>query len=112
MQIVQKANIPYGVKNYQTERGWQQAVITAQEADAIQQWYRDEANKVMTESLQDAGEQLGKLAMRSCVTPTNVRELATFMAERRLPHISRVFEDFLKVKVEKERHDIASEVSA
>jgi hypothetical protein len=75
----------------------------------IQNEVRKRNARIVAESIEDARTILGKSGVNSAVTPENVRELALHLSERRIVHISKVYEEFLKAKIRAERESIGPE---
>jgi hypothetical protein len=95
--------VPVAVRNYKTERGWRLADITVAEEAAIQDEVRKRNNEVMAQALCDAERLLGAMGLTNSVTPGRVVKLAIFLAERRVAHVSRTYDEYLTRKIERER---------
>jgi hypothetical protein len=98
-------DLPVGIRNYRTQNGWTQAVITIVEDALIQSEVRKRNNEVMQEAIADAKQLLSESGLRNAVTPQRVADLALFLAERRILHISRIYDEYLTLKVSRERQE-------
>lgn len=94
---------PIAVMNYRTKKGWEQAEITAENEIAIQHEARTKNVGIVAECLLDAKGILEGAKTPVIATPENVLRLALFLAERRIIHISRTYDEFLKAKVTEAR---------
>lgn len=104
-------SVPIAVKNYLTAAGWHQTGITAEDEELIQNEVRKRNYQIAGESLEDARRLLAASGVSNAVTPKNVLELALHLSERRIVHISKIYEDFLKAKVAAERRSMGAERS-
>jgi len=95
--------VPVAVKNYRTDLGWQQATITSIEDAMIQSEVRRRNNQTVAEALRDARVLLAEAGMRDAVTAQRVADLARFLAERRIIHVSRIYDEYLTAKINRER---------
>lgn len=91
--------VPVAVKNYRTPEGWEQAFLTAEEEALIQVAVRQRNAEIVEESITDAKGLLAGSGVRNAVTPRNVVELALLLGERRIVHISRVYDQYMAAKV-------------
>ena len=108
--------MPVAVKNYRTELGWQQATITSIEDAMIQSEVRRRNNETVAEALRDARALLADSGVRDAVAAQRVADLALFLAERRIIHVSRIYDEYLTAKINRERssrtHEEAMEEEA
>ena len=95
----QRPRIPAAVKNYSTPEGWEQAFLTEEEERLIQDEVRARNAALVGECLTDAKDLLEMCPVQRAATPKNTLELAMFLAERRVVHISRVLDQFMTAKV-------------
>lgn len=99
-------SVPIAVKNYVTTSGWQQTAVTAEDEELIQREVRKRNYQIASESFEDARRLLAQSGVSNAVTPRNVLELALHLSERRMVHISKIYEEFLKAKIAAERRSI------
>ena len=108
--------VPVAVKNYRTDLGWQQATITSIEDPMIQREVRRRNNETVAEALRDARVLLAEAGVRDAVAAQRVADLALFLAERRIIHVSRIYDEYLTAKINRERssrtHEEAMEEEA
>ncbi|MEW5983725.1 MAG: hypothetical protein AB1806_15340 [Acidobacteriota bacterium] len=103
MEVGRREGEPVAVMNYLTERGWQQAIVTPDDNERIQAEVGKRTEELTAECLLEAKRLLADLGVGNAVTPKNVLDLGMFLAERRIVHISKVYQEHLKAKVERER---------
>lgn len=106
----ERPGVPVAVKNYLTPDGWEQAFLTAEEDNLIQSAVRRRNTEILEESVTDAKKLLAISGVRNAVTPRNVVELAVLLAERRIMHVSRVYDEFLTAKIAAARREPATGV--
>lgn len=70
--------------------------LTPAEVEELQAKVRQRNFEIATESVEDAKRLLASSGVRSAVTAANVVRLAERLMERRILHLSRVLEDFLR----------------
>jgi uncharacterized protein (DUF362 family) len=97
--------VPVAVRNYQTARGWKQARVTQAEQAIIQQALRRENSAIFAQSMEDAKLMLAQSGIQDAVTSRNVITVAEFLAERRIVHVGKIFEDYLTAKITRERQE-------
>jgi len=101
--------VPVAVKNYRTDLGWQQATITSIEDAMIQSEVRRRNNETVSEALRDAKVLLTEAGVRDAVTAERVADLGLFLAERRIIHVSRIYDEYLTAKIDRERSSRTTE---
>jgi uncharacterized protein (DUF362 family) len=104
--------VPVAVRNYQTARGWKQARVTQAEQAIIQKALRRENSAIFAQSMEDAKHMLAQSGIQDAVTSRNVITVAEFLAERRIVHISKIFEEYLTAKVTREREEFTKAETA
>jgi len=103
------------VRNYQTKDGWQQEQITAEEDRKIQQSVRDRNARIAGECLHDAEVILRSSSEgegKSIATPNNIVEIGVLLAERRIPHVTSAYSEFLTWKIAQKRNPRQEEAEA
>jgi hypothetical protein len=97
--------VPVAVGNYQTARGWKQAKVTQSEQAIIQRALRRENNAIFAQSMEDAKLMLAQSGIQDAVTSRNVITVAGFLAERRIVHINKILDEYLRAKIRREREE-------
>lgn len=95
--------IPVAVMNYQTLDGWRQTRVSYREHEVLQDGLRKLEATIMQECLEDARTLLAMSGVSGALTAGQLVNLAKFLAERRIPHINRLCDNYIKFKVEEER---------
>lgn len=104
----ERPDVPAAVKNYRTPEGWEQAFLTAEEEALIDGEVRRRNANVFEQSIEEARGLLAGSGVRNAVTPRNVVDVAVLLAERRIVHISRVYDQFMAAKVAAARRQPAA----
>jgi hypothetical protein len=97
--------VPLAVRDYQTARGWKQAKVTQVEQAIIQKALRRENKAIFAQSMEDAKLMLAQSGIQDAVTSRNVITVAGFLAERRVVHISKILDEYLRAKITREREE-------
>lgn len=83
--------------NHVRFESWKQGTMTAADEQTIQAEIRSRNMRIAAESIRDA-KHLLEQEFRSPM-PHNVLELAIYLSERRTPHVSKSYDEFLRAKV-------------
>jgi hypothetical protein len=73
--------------------------ISPEEEEEIQHALAKKNAAILNESIETARELLTNRGVSDAVTADNVVRLAVLLAERRIVHVSRVYDDYLRAKV-------------
>jgi len=106
VRISEIAEPPVAIRNYRTEQGWQVAYIAPQEDVSIQAALRAQNCRIVEQSLEDARRLLADCAVAGAVTTRNVIAVALYLSDRRTVHASRVYDEFLALKIARERGEM------
>jgi hypothetical protein len=93
------------VKNFRNGKGGEQAEITQEESNGIQQQLRETNNRIYQESLNDAEKMLGKYIMPYSNPIKEIQKIADKLFEKRAIHSLTAYQGFLKAKIQKLRNN-------
>lgn len=91
------------VRNFKNGKGWEQARITEEESNSIQEQLREINNRIFVECLKDAHEALKQYIAPYSNPLPQIQQAADKLFEKRAIHSLTAYQEFLTAKVEKLR---------
>lgn len=92
------------VRNFRNGHGWEQAKITGEESNNIQEQLREINNRIFAECLKDAHEALKQFIAPYSNPLAQIQQAAERLFEKRAIHSLTAYQEFLTAKVEKLRN--------